>query len=165
LVLKVVGPVHKTDVNGVVLNINALESVTTEFNRLMTIDGATGVLIQQMLAGTELFIGAKYEDGYGHLIMAGLGGIFIEVLKDVSSALTPVSKYEAELMISNLKSKQLFEGVRGIDPISKDEFIDIIQRVSTLVKLAPEIMELDLNPLLATKDGIITVDSRICIKK
>ena len=68
-------------------------------------------------------------------------------------------------MIANLKSKQLFEGVRGIDPISKDEFIDIIQRVSALVKLAPEIMELDLNPLLATKNGIITVDSRICIQK
>jgi acetyltransferase len=118
-----------------------------------------------MLSGTELFVGAKYEKGYGHLIMAGLGGIFIEVLKDISSALTPVSKQEAELMINSLKSKQLFEGVRGIDAINKDEFIEIIQRVSQLVKLAPEIVELDLNPLLATKNGIIAVDSRICIEK
>lgn len=165
LVLKVVGPVHKTDVNGVVLNVNSLEEVASEFERLMTIDGATSVLIQQMLSGTELFIGAKYEEGYGHLVMAGLGGIFIEVLKDISSAITPVSKHEAELMIDSLKSKQLFDGVRGIEPISKDEFTDIIQRVSRLVKLAPEIMELDLNPLLATKNGIITVDSRICIEK
>lgn len=165
LVLKVVGPVHKTDVNGVVLNISSIEEVTTEFKRLMTIDGATSVLLQQMLSGTELFVGAKYEEGYGHLIMAGLGGIFIEILKDISSALTPVSKQEAELMINSLKSKQLFEGVRGMDAINKDEFIDIIQRVSQLVMLAPEIIELDLNPLLATKNGIIAVDSRICIQK
>jgi len=165
LVLKVVGPVHKTDVNGVVLNVTSVDNVITEFNRLMEIDGATSVLIQQMLSGTELFVGAKYEEGYGHLIMAGLGGIFIEVLKDVSSAITPVSKQEAELMIASLKSKQLFEGVRGMDPISKDEFSEIIQRISQLVKLAPEIIELDLNPLLASKNGIIAVDSRICIKK
>ncbi|MGB0882012.1 MAG: acetate--CoA ligase family protein [Vicingaceae bacterium] len=165
LVMKVVGPVHKTDVNGVVLNINSIEEVENQFNRLIKIDGATSVLIQQMLSGTELFIGAKYEEGYGHLIMAGLGGIFIEVLKDVSSAITPVSKQEAELMISNLKSSALFEGVRGLEPINKSEFADIIQRVSELVKIAPEITELDLNPLLATKNGIITVDSRICISK
>lgn len=165
LVMKVVGPVHKTDVNGVVLNVNSLEQVEIEFNRLINIKDATSVLLQQMLSGTELFIGAKHETGYGHLVMAGLGGIFIEVLQDISSAITPVSKIEAEQMIARLKASQLFEGVRGMDPIDKNEFIDIIQRVSALVKLAPEITEFDLNPLLATKKGIIAVDSRICVEK
>jgi len=165
LVMKVVGPVHKTDVNGVVLNVNSLEQVENEFERLINIKDANSVLLQQMLSGTELFIGAKHEPSYGHLIMAGLGGIFIEILKDVSSAISPVSEKEAAQMICRLKSNQLFEGVRGMDPISKTEFINIIQRVSALVKLAPEIIEFDLNPLLATKNGIIAVDSRICIEK
>lgn len=165
LVMKVVGPLHKTDVDGVVLNVNSLEQVEIEFNRLINIKDATSVILQQMLSGTELFIGAKHEPSYGHLVMAGLGGIFIEVLQDVSSAISPVSQIEGEQMIARLKAHQLFEGVRRIPPIDKNEFVNMIQRVSALVKLAPEISELDLNPLLATKNGIIAVDSRICVEK
>ncbi len=163
LVMKVVGPVHKTDVNGVVLNVNSAKQVQEVFNRLISIKDATSVLLQQMLSGSELFIGANHEPNYGHLVMAGLGGIFIEVLQDVSAALSPVSEQEAAQMINRLKSRALFDGVRGMDAISKPQFIDIIQRVSALVKIAPEIVEFDLNPLLATKNGIIAVDSRICV--
>jgi acetyltransferase len=165
LVMKVIGPIHKTDVGGVVLNIDTADQVKNTFNKLIKIPQTTAVLIQQQLSGFELFIGAKHEPNYGHLIMCGLGGIFIEVLQDVSSAISPVSKNEAEQMILNLKGNVLFGEFRGKKGIDKDIYIDLIQRISALVKLAPEIIELDLNPLLANADGIIAIDSRICIKK
>lgn len=165
LVMKVIGPVHKTDVGGVVLNIDSEEMINSTFNRLIQIPETTAVLIQQQLSGFELFIGAKHELNYGHLVMCGLGGIFIEVLQDVSSSISPVSKSEAEQMILNLKGNALFGEFRGKKGIDKAVYIDLIQRVSALVKLAPEIIELDLNPLLANENGIIAIDSRICIKK
>jgi acetyltransferase len=162
--MKVVGPVHKTDVNGVVLNVNDLENVQQEFNRLIDIKDATGVLLQQMVSGIELFIGAKKEENYGHLVMCGLGGIFIEILQDVSSAFSPITKQEANYMIESLKGHKIFDGVRGGEPLNKALFIEIIQRVSALLKLAPEIEELDLNPLLAKDVAIIAVDARISVK-
>jgi len=164
IVMKVVGPVHKTDVNGVVLNVNDLENVQQEFNRLIDIKDATGVLLQQMVSGIELFIGAKKEENYGHLVMCGLGGIFIEILQDVSSAFSPITKQEANYMIESLKGHKIFDGVRGGEPLNKALFIEIIQRVSALLKLAPEIEELDLNPLLAKDVAIIAVDARISVK-
>lgn len=165
LVMKVIGPVHKTDVKGVVLNVNDLETVRQEFNRLIDIKDASGVLLQQMVSGIELFIGAKKEDNYGHLIMCGLGGIFIEILQDVSAAFSPITKQEATHMIDSLKGHKIFDGVRGGAPLNKDLFIEIIQRISALLKLAPEINEIDLNPLLAKGENIIAVDARINVKK
>ena len=165
VVMKVVGPVHKTDVGGITLNISDMESARNEFQRLMAIDGANSVLLQPMIKGTELFIGAKYEPGYGHLILCGLGGIFIEVIKDVSTALTPVSNQEALDMIRSLKSYKLFSGVRGKKGIDEQQFADIIVNLSSLLGSAPEIFELDLNPLIATENGIKAVDARIRIEK
>ncbi len=118
-----------------------------------------------MVSGVELFIGAKKEENYGHLIMCGLGGIFIEILQDVSAAFSPITKKEAAHMIDSLKGHKIFEGVRGEEPLNKDLFIEIIQAVSALLKLAPEITELDLNPLLAKGDNIIAVDARIAVEK
>lgn len=165
LVMKVVGPIHKTDVKGVVLNIDSVEKVKTEFNRIMSINGATGVLIQEMADGIELFIGAKKEENYGHLLMCGLGGIFIEILQDVSSAFSPITQKEAYRMVDSLKGAKIFEGLRGEEPLNKELFVDIMQRVSALLKLAPEIQEIDLNPLLAKGKKIIAVDARIAIQK
>ena len=79
------GPVHKSDVGGVVLNIKGEQHLAFEFERMMQIPEVTGILVQPMLAGTELFVGAKYEAKFGHVVLCGLGGIFVEVLKDVSS--------------------------------------------------------------------------------
>ena len=105
LALKVVGPVHKSDVGGVTLNIKSEKHLEAEFNRMMKIKGVTGVLVQQMLSGTELFIGAKYEPRFGHIILCGLGGIFVEVLGDVSSGLAPLTFNEARF--DDKKSKNL----------------------------------------------------------
>jgi acetyltransferase len=164
VVMKVVGPVHKSDVGGVVLNVKDNQTVTREFDRMMQIKDAKAVLIQPMLSGTELFVGAKYEPGYGHLILCGMGGIFIEVLKDVASGLAPVTHQEALAMIRSLKSYKIIKGVRGQKGINEDRFADVILNLSALLSAAPEITELDFNPLLGNEKGVIAVDARINIK-
>lgn len=165
VVMKVVGPVHKSDVGGVVLNLKEAESVVKEFDRMMQIKDATAVLLQPMLRGKELFAGAKKEDNFGHLVMFGLGGIFIEVLKDVASGLAPIGKVEAYEMIRSLRSYKMIQGVRGQAGIDEELLADIIVRLSALLQIAPEIAEMDLNPLLATGKSVVAVDARIYIAK
>ncbi len=165
IVMKVVGPVHKTDVGGVLLNIiNEIEA-NKAFDELMKIDGAKGVLIQEMNSGVELFAGVVKEEGFGHAILCGLGGIFIEVLEDVSTGLVPVSKSEASTMIKQLKGYKLIEGIRGQKGVNEAIFIDVIRKLSQLVQVAPEIIEMDMNPLFGNENSIKTVDTRIRIDK
>jgi acetyltransferase len=165
IVMKVIGPVHKTEVGGVALGLASKEEVSETFDRMMSIQDAIGVLIQPMISGPEVFLGAKYEDKYGHLILCGLGGIFVEVLKDVQVGLAPISKAEALGMIGGIKAHDLIKGARGKQGISEDVFADIITRLSALVELAPEIKELDINPLLGIGEKIYAVDARIRIEK
>ncbi|MDR1605841.1 MAG: acetate--CoA ligase family protein [Streptococcaceae bacterium] len=165
LVMKVVGPIHKSDVGGVKLNIKDNITVEKTFENMMKIKDATGVLLQPMLSGTELFVGAKYENKYGHLILCGLGGIFIEVLKDVQYGLVPISKSDAKDMLTSLKSYKIIEGVRGQEGVNQELFTDIIVKLSALLEIAPEISEMDINPLLGRKDAIVAVDARIKIEK
>jgi acyl-CoA synthetase (NDP forming) len=131
----------------------------------MKISDTTAVLIQPMLSGTELFVGAKYEPKFGHMILCGLGGIFIEVLKDVSAGLAPIGLEEAMWMIRSLKSYRIIQGVRGQKGINEEMFANVILRLSSLIKSAPEIMELDFNPLLGKEDAVVVVDARISLKK
>ena len=163
--MKVIGPVHKSDVGAVTLNIRDKETVSKEHVRMMEIPGSKGVLIQKMVSGSELFAGAKAEGAFGHLILAGLGGIFIEVLKDVSSDLVPVSESSARRMIHSLKSYDIIKGTRGKPGINESSFVEIICRLSALIEAAPEIIEMDLNPLMGTKDSIVVVDTRIKVEK
>ena len=165
IVMKVVGPVHKTDVGGVVLNVTDEETMIVEFNRMMNIPGTHAIMLQPMLTGIQIFIGAKREEKFGHLVMCGLGGIFIEVLNDVQSALSPVSKSEAEIMIRSLKGYKMIKGNRGLEGVNEAIFIENIRRVSALCNAAPEIFEMDLNPLLGNSKQIIAVDARIRIEK
>ncbi len=165
VVMKVVGPVHKSDVGGVALNIKDENSVASEFERMIKIKDTTAILIQPMLSGTQIFAGAKKEAAFGHMILCGLGGIFIEVLKDVQSSLAPVSASEAEAMIKSLKSYKIIEGVRGQEGVNIDAFINAIVRLSELCIAAPEIVEMDINPLLGNAKGVTAVDARIRIEK
>ena len=165
VVMKVVGPVHKSDVGGVVLNVKNAEGVAAEFERMIKIKDTTAILIQPMLSGVELFVGAKREDKFGHIVLCGLGGIFIEVLKDVSEGLAPISNAEALSMIKRLKSYKILQGVRGQEPVNEQLFAEMVSRVSALVEAAPEIFEMDLNPLLGRKDRVVAVDARIRIEK
>ncbi len=165
IVMKVVGPVHKSDVGGVVLNVKDAQEVEKEFDRMMQIKDTTAILMQPMLSGTELFVGAKREDKFGHMVMAGLGGIFIEVLKDVNAAIAPVEKTEALQMIRNLNGYGIIKGTRGQDPVNEDQFAEIIAHVGALMQAAPEIFEMDLNPLLGSKEKVVAVDARVRIEK
>ena len=165
VVAKVVGPVHKSDVGGVTLNIRTTEHLALEFKRMMQIEGATGVMVQKMLRGTELFIGAKYEERFGHVVLCGLGGIFVEVLKDVQSGLAPLSYTEAFSMIRSLKGYKILQGTRGQQGINEKKYAEIIVRLSTLLRFATEIKEIDINPLLADGNNIVAVDARIRIEK
>ena len=165
IVMKVVGPIHKSDVGGVVLNVKDEETVAKEFDRMIQIPETTAILMQPMLSGIELFAGVNFEPKFGHLILCGLGGIFIEVLKDVQSGLAPLTAEDGKAMIEKLNGYQILQGVRGQAGIPIDQFAEIIAGLSRLVAVAPEIKELDLNPLLASSQKVVAVDARIRIEK
>ena len=165
VVAKVVGPVHKSDVGGVALNIRSKEVLQAEFDRMMQIPEASAVMVQKMIKGTELFIGAKYEPRFGHVVLCGLGGIFVEVLRDVSSGLAPLGYGEAYSMIHSLRAYNILKGTRGKKGINERKYAEIIVRLSTLLRFATEIKEMDINPLLADDNDVIAVDARILIEK
>ena len=165
VVAKVVGPVHKSDVGGVVLHIKNEQHLALEFDRMMQIPDAHSIMVQPMLKGIELFIGAKYEEKFGHVVLCGLGGIFVEVLGDVSSGLAPLSYEEAHSMIRSLRAYKIIQGTRGQKGVNEVKFAEIIVRLSTLLRFATEIKEMDMNPLLATEKNVIAVDARIRIEK
>jgi acetyltransferase len=163
--MKVVGPVHKSDVGGVVLNVTDDETLSREFCRMMQIPKTHAILLAEQLSGTEVFIGAKREGAFGHIVMCGLGGIFIEVLKDVRAGLAPLSATESKSMIRRLRSYKIIQGVRGQQPVNESRFAETLSRISALVTVAPEIFEMDLNPLLGNAKDVVAVDARIRIEK
>ncbi|MDL2221959.1 acetate--CoA ligase family protein, partial [Parabacteroides sp. OttesenSCG-928-N08] len=165
VVAKVVGPVHKSDIGGVTLNIRTEEHLAMEYDRMMKLPEVTGVLVQPMLKGQELFLGAKYENRFGHVVLCGLGGIFVEVLKDVSYGLAPLSYDETFSMIRSLRGYPIIKGTRGQQGIDEQQYADIIVRLSTMLRFAIEIKEMDINPLLSTEKGLFAVDARIRIEK
>ncbi len=163
--MKVVGPTHKSDVGGVALNISDDNTMATEFKRMMGIQGTTGILFQKMLSGTEIYVGAKREGKFGHLVLCGLGGIYVEALHDINYSLSPVSKIEAQEMITGLRGYKLLEGIRGQEGVNITLFNETIRRVSALCHAAPEIYEMDINPLLGNSKQIVAVDTRIRLEK
>lgn len=164
VVMKVSGPLHKSDVGGVTLNIKSEDHLLAEFSRMKKIDGYEGVLIQPMLKGLELFIGAKYEPLFGHVVLCGLGGIFVEIIKDVSSGLAPITFDEAQSMIRSLKSYKIIQGARGMEGVDEEVFAEVIVRLSSLLRYATEIKEMDLNPLIGRGKDLRVVDARIRVE-
>ncbi len=165
LVMKVVGPLHKSDVGGVTLGVKDLDTVAKEFDRLIVIPETYAVEMYPMLDGIDVYIGAIRDEKFGHQIFFGLGGIFIEVLKDVQSALAPITAAEAKEMLMQLKGYKILEGVRGQEGVNLDLYADQVARVSALVQAAPEIAEMDLNPLLGNPRYVTAVDARIRLEK
>lgn len=165
LVMKVVGPVHKSDVGGVVLNVKDAATVKAEFERMIKIKDTTAILMQPMLSGMEIFAGVKKEPKFGHMILCGLGGIFIEVLKDVQTGLAPVTAKAAKGMIERLKGYKMLQGVRGQEGVNIEAFAKVVESLSKLVAVAPEIQEMDINPLLGNAKQVVAVDARIRIQK
>lgn len=165
VVAKVVGPVHKSDIGGVALNIRTEDHLLLEIERMMKLPEVTGILVQPMLKGQELFLGAKYEERFGHVVLCGLGGIFVEVLKDVSYGLAPLSYEETTSMIQSLRGYKIIQGTRGQKGIDEQQYADIIVRLSLMLRFATEIKEMDINPLISTDRGLFAVDARIRIEK
>ena len=165
LVMKVVGPLHKSDVGGVTLGVKDLDTVAKEFDRLIVIPETYAVEMYPMLDGLDVYIGAIKDAKFGHQVFFGLGGIFIEVLKDVQSALAPITADEAKEMLKQLKGYKILQGVRGQEGVNIDLYADQVARVSALVQAAPEIAEMDLNPLLGNPRYVTAVDARIRIEK
>jgi len=155
------GLVHKTDVGGVMLDIADAGGVVEAFGKLMR-EGAEGVNIQKMLkGGRECVLGVATYPSFGPILMFGLGGIYVEVLKDVSFAVCPVSDVRARELVRGIKGYPILRGLRGRKSVDEEALVDAIRRVSQMALDHPEIHELEFNPLLAFPDGVVAVDLRV----
>jgi len=158
---------HKSDMGGVAVNLKDAAAVRAAVSGMQGRLGASGTLrflVQKFLpGGRELIVGASVSRGLGHLVMFGLGGIYVEVLKDVAFKIAPVTRVEAREMLASIKTKALLDGMRGEKGIDKEKVIDLILRVSQLLTDLPMIQEMDLNPILAFEHAVYAVDGRIRI--
>jgi acetyltransferase len=158
--------IHKSDMGGVAVNLEDAEAVTRAVKRMQDQIDAPDLrfFVQQFVpGGREVILGAKAEPGLGHLIMFGLGGIFVEVLEDVVFNLTPVTDAEARDMVAGIRATAVLDGLRGEKAVDKAALADLIQRLSLLTTDFPQIKELDLNPVMAFETGAVAVDARIAI--
>lgn len=173
VVLKAESPhlIHKTDAGAVMLNIGSESELKNAFDRLMQRIGSTQdltILVQsQMGPGLEIIVGASRAPGLGGMVMFGLGGVHVEVFKDVMFKLAPLNRSESEEMLNGIRAAALLDGVRGQPGIDKNGVSDILMRVSTLMSQHEKIVEMDLNPILAYPAGKqpAVVDYRIKIEK
>ncbi len=170
--MKVVSPkiIHKTELGGVRVNIASDEDLRKAHAEIMAAVTASvsrrdiqGVLVEEMARGRELIIGASRDPQFGPLVMFGIGGVFVEILKDVSYRLAPLDAAEAREMIREIKGYPLLTGARGGKPVNEEALEDVLVRVSRLVDDFGEIKELDLNPIFAEGDSIVAADARIII--
>jgi len=158
--------VHKSDMGGVALDLQdgtAASAAVDAMRKAISAKDLRFFVQKYMPEGLELIMGAKAEEGLGHAIMFGLGGIYVEIMKDVVFSLTPVASGEAAEMIASIKGAPLLEGVRGQKGVNRAKLIEIIQRLSQLLTDLPAIQEMDLNPLMANGDQVVAVDARISL--
>src|SRR6202030_2919119 len=173
VVMKIVSPdiYHKTEAGGVVVGVKTAEDAQKTYDTILAnakkykADAKIeGIQIQQMLAGgTEVIVGAVTDGSFGKLVAFGLGGVLVEVLKDITFRLAPATKEDALSMLDGIQAHDMLKGVRGGDPVSREALADVIVKVSQLVSDFPEIVELDLNPVFASKNDAIAADVRIVV--
>ena len=174
IVLKIVSPdvIHKFDVGGVILNLKSAEEVRKAYNQIIENvrkhkpnARILGVTVQEMVPpSTEVIVGAIKDAQFGPTLMFGLGGIFVEVLKDVTFRIAPITEEEAKEMISEIKAYPILKGYRGNPPADIDSIAKILVNTSKLVMDHQEIKELDLNPIIVYESGAKTVDARIILE-
>ena len=172
-VLKIVSPeiTHKSDIGGVKVGLASTDEVRKAFDEIVAAAGKAepkaridGVAVQKMApAGTEVIVGMSKDPQFGPVLMFGLGGIFVEVLKDVAFRIVPLEARDARQMVREIKGFAVLEGVRGQPPADLAALEGLILKLSEFVEAHPEIEELDLNPVFAYADGVIAVDARIVI--
>lgn len=172
--LKIVSPdvLHKTDAGGVKLNLNNEEEVAEAFDSIISSTkehqpqaNIQGVAVQNMARpGTEVIIGMSKDPQFGPVLMFGLGGILVEVLKDVSFRIVPLTKRDAREMIREIKGYPILEGYRGLEPANIAVLEDMLLEVSNFVEQRPEIKEIDINPIFAYSDSAVAVDARVILE-
>ncbi len=173
VVMKIVSPdiLHKTEAGGVIVGVKddaaakaAYDTILANAKKYKADAKIEGIQVQQMLAGgTEVIVGSITDDSFGKLVAFGLGGVLVEVLKDITFRMAPATKEDALSMLDGIQAKEMLHGVRGGDPVNRDALATIIVNVSQLVTDFPEIVELDLNPVFATKKDAIAADVRIVV--
>ncbi|MDY7034284.1 MAG: acetate--CoA ligase family protein [Thermodesulfobacteriota bacterium] len=173
--LKIVSPdiLHKSDAGGVELNLETEDEIRDAYNRI--IENARqynekadikGCILSRMAGdGVEIIIGTKIDDQFGPVIMFGIGGILVEVLRDVSFRVLPISRTAPKKMVSEIRSFPILNGVRGRPPVDKQAIYSLLLTISEIIEAYPQIQEMDLNPVIAHEDGITVVDARIILKK
>ena len=174
VVLKIVSPdvLHKFDVGGVVLNLKGSSEVKEAYDKIVKSvrkhkpdAKIVGVLVQEMApASTEVIVGSTKDPQFGPALMFGLGGIFVEVLKDVTFRIAPITESDAKEMITEVKAYPILKGYRGQPPADIDAIVNILMKTSKLVMDHPEIKELDLNPIMVYEKGAKTVDARVILE-
>lgn len=175
VVLKIVSPdiLHKTEAGGVLVGLNDAEAVAAGYRTIVSNAKSydpdadiTGVQVQQMMTtGQEVIIGAVTDQTFGKIVAFGLGGVLVEVLKDVTFRMAPIDRAEAQSMVEGIAAAEILRGVRGAAPVDQSALVDLIGRVSDLVIDFPQFAEVDLNPVLSTPDGATAVDVRILVEK
>jgi len=173
-VLKIVSPdiLHKSDIGGVKLNLNSEDEVGRAYDEIMATAKkhapkakVEGVSVQPMARpATEVIIGMNKDQQFGPVLMFGLGGILVEVLKDVSFRIVPLAKRDAREMIREIKAYPVLEGYRGQEPADVETLENLLLKVSDFVEKHPDIKEMDLNPIFAYRDGATAVDARIILE-
>lgn len=174
VVLKIVSPdiVHKSDVGGVIVNLKDAQDVRGAYRQILEkvkkhrADAKIeGILVEEMApASTEVIVGAVKDPQFGPAIMFGIGGIFVEILKDVTFRLAPIDEEEAREMIAEVKAYPLLKGYRNLPPADINAIVDVLLKASKLVTEHQEIKELDLNPIMVYEKGAKTVDARIILE-
>jgi len=173
LVAKIVSAqiVHKTDIGGIVVGIRDQDELIEAYDRITAATQekapeakVDGILLEQMVTdGVEIIIGSTIDPVFGRILMFGLGGVFVEVLKDVSFRLVPLTRYDAKEMIEEIKAAKVLDGFRGRPPTDKDAIVDLILKTADFLQAHDDITELDLNPVFALEKGVSIVDARIIL--
>ena len=174
VVMKLLSPdiTHKSDVGGVILDLGSDKEVNDAYHGMVTSvkqhlpkARIEGVVLQKMAEpGLEVIIGAKLDPQFGHVIMFGLGGIFVEICRDVSFRVTPVDREMAREMILEIKGSPIIEGARGMEPADLEAIIDVITILSSMLEKNPDITEIDINPLIVYSLGSVAVDARMLVR-
>lgn len=173
LVLKVSSQniVHKSDVGGVVAGIRSVSDLKQQFeimqqkvNQKAPDANIEGYIVEKMESGIELLVGSTLDPMFGPILAFGLGGIYVEVLKDVVFRLIPIEREDATEMLSEIKAAKILDGIRGQPPIDKKSLVNLLMKTSSFIDRHPEVEELDLNPVFATEKGVSVVDARIILK-
>ncbi len=156
---------HKSDRNGVVLGIKGDKELREVFDRFSRVEGFAGMLVEEMVSGLELIIGAKIDDQFGPMILLGMGGTGVEIYRDVSLRMAPLTSKDAENMIHCLKARRLLEGYRGSGPIDLSELKRILETFSGLVVEMEKVIEsIDLNPVICSSSRCVIADARIILR-